>query len=159
MNKLFTFMRESGPARALIPIGIILIIFGVILFGVNKDNQDYVKIESAVSNVQMLEAAYTDADGNIVDATYSANVKYTVDGKEYEAVLDNVSKYDIGDKVTIYYNPKDPSQVTMSKSLILPIVIIASGVIALTGGIISATKAIKRYKKMNEQEKGWSNGE
>ena len=107
----------------------------------------------------MLEAAYTDADGNIVDATYSANVKYTVDGKEYEAVLDNVSKYDIGDKVTIYYNPKDPSQVTMSKSLILPIVIIVSGVIAFAGGIVSATKAIKRYKKMNEQEKGWSNGE
>lgn len=157
MNKLFTFMRESGPARALIPIGLILIIFGVIMFVINKDNQDYIKIESTVSLVKMVEDAYVDADGNNVEATYSIKVKYNVDDKEYEATLDNVSKYNVGDKITIYYNPKDPSQVTMTKSLILPIIIIVAGIASLVGGIISAVKAIKRYKDMKEQEKGWEN--
>ena len=56
-----------------------------------------------------------------------------------------------------YYNPKDPSQVTMTKSLILPIIIIVAGIASLVGGIISAVKAIKRYKDMKEQEKGWEN--
>ena len=159
MNKIITFMRESGPARALIPLGVILIVCGVIFFIINKENQDYIQIESTVTNVELLEDEYLDADGNIVAATYSANVKYVVNDREYDAKLDNVSKYDIGDKVTIYYNPQDPNQVTMSKSLVLPIVLMVGGVAALVGGIISGVNAIKRYKKMKEQEKGWENGQ
>ena len=158
MNKIITFMRESGPARALIPMGLILIIFGIIMFVINSNNQDYIKIESIVSNVELVQEAYVDSDGNQVEAIYNAIVKYTVDEKEYEGVLENVSKYDIGDKVTIYYNPKNPKEITQIKSLVLPLIIIAAGIASLVGGIISATRAIKRYKQMKEQEKGWNNG-
>ena len=31
-NKLARLMRNSGPARVLVPIGIILIVFGIIMF-------------------------------------------------------------------------------------------------------------------------------
>ncbi len=157
MNKMFTFMRESGPARAFIPIGIILIIFGVIMFIINNKNQNYLEVVSTVSNVVERDAAYLDADGNHVDATYDITIKYTVDDKEYEGTLENVGKYNIGDKVTIYYNPNDPTQITQTKSLIIPMVIIILGIISFVAGIISATKAIKRYKESKKQEEGWAN--
>lgn len=159
MNKIITFMRESATARFLIPAGICLIAFGIVMFVINSKNQDYIKIESTVSNVELVEEAYVDADGNQVEATYNAKVKYIVGEREYEAELDNVSKYEIGDKVSIYYNPKDPSQVTMSKSMILPVIIILAGVGAVVGGIVSAVNAVKRHKNMKEQERSWENGQ
>ena len=159
MNKLITFMRESSTARFFIPAGLILIIFGIVMFVINSKNQDYIKIESEVYNVTQTAEAYTDVDGNYVEATYSAMVKYTVDEKEYTATLDNVSKYNVGDKVTIYYNPADPSQVTQTKSMILPVVIIVAGIASLTGGIVSAVNAVKRHKKMKEQERSWESGQ
>ena len=158
MNKLFTFMRESGPARALIPIGLVLIIFGIVVFSINNKNQNYLEVESTVSNVKLVEEAYTDTDGNRVEATYDITVNYMVDGKDYYGELNGLSGYKVGDKIKIYYNPKNPSEITESKSLILPIAMIVGGTIALIAGIISATRAINRYKKMKEQEKGWANG-
>ncbi len=158
MNKLFTFMRESSVARFFIPLGLVLIIFGIFALVVNINNQDYVKTKAAVINVKLFEEEYIDANGDKVEATYSATVKYMVDGKEYEATLDNVSKYKVGEKITIYYNPKDPSQVTQTISLILPIVIIVSGVAVFTGGIVSIVNTVKRNKKMEEQERSWENG-
>ena len=107
--------------------------------------------------MKLSQEEYTDIDGNRVDATYNVTVKYTVDGKEYDAKLDDVSEYNVGDKMKIYYNPKDPSQITQTKSLIIPIVIVVAGIISLVGGIMSGLNAIKRYKKMKEQERGWNN--
>ena len=158
MNKIVTFLRESALARFLIPAGILFIIFGIAIFVINSKNQNYIKIESTVSSVEVFEEEHTDVDGNIVSATYTVTVKYTVDGKEYTSKLENVSKYNEGDKVTIYYNPKDPSQITMTISMVLPIVIIVAGIAALVGGIMSGLNSLKKYKKMKEQEKGWANG-
>lgn len=159
MNKMFTFMRESSIARFFIPLGVILIIFGVIIFVINMQNQNYLKIESTILDIKVLEEAYTDADGNQVDETYSATIEYTVDGKKYQQTLDNVSKYNVGDKMTIYYNPQDPNQITQSKTLIIPIVMIVAGITAVIGGIVSSVNAVKRHKKMKEQERSWANGQ
>ena len=157
MNKMFTFMRESSIARFFIPTGIILIIFGIFMFIVNNSNRDYIPIEAIVSNVELLEDEMTDADGNRIEATYSVNVKYTVDGKEYNEKLENVSKYNVGDKMKIYYNPKDPSQITQTKSLVLPVIIFVLGIASLTFGIVSIMNAIKKNVKMKEQERSWNN--
>ncbi len=159
MNKIFTFMRESSIARFFIPLGVILIIFGVIIFVINMKNKNYLKIEATILDTKVLEEAYTDTDGNHVDETYSVTIEYTVDGKKYQQTLDNVSKYNIGDKMTIYYNPQDPNQITQSKTLIIPIVMIIAGITAVTGGIVSIVNAIKRHKKMKEQERSWANGQ
>ncbi len=157
MNKLFTFMRESQTARFLIPVGLILTIFGIVMLVINIKNQNYIKTESTVIDVKMTQEAYVDNDGNQVEAEYSATVKYTVDDKDYTDTLDNVGKHNIGDTITIYYNPNNPSQITQTKSIILPIVIIVGGIASLTGGIISAVNAVKRRKKMKEQERSWAN--
>lgn len=158
MNKLFTFMRESGPARFLIPVGLILIVFGVITFVINSKNQDYIKIEATVINVKEEQDIITDGDGNHTTIIYNVTLKYTVDDKEYIQTLDNVSKHKIGDKMDIYYNPENPNQITQTTSLILPIGIVIAGIASLVGGIYSAINAVKRSKKMKEQERNWTNG-
>ena len=157
MNKLATFFRESTTARFFIPLGIILIVFGVIMFMINKENQNYIEIEAVVSKTELAEEAHYDNDNNYVEATYIVYVKYTVDGKEYDEELGELSGYKKDQKVTIYYNPQDPSKITQTKSLILPIVFVVAGVVSLVGGIISGLNAIKRVKKMKEQERSWAN--
>lgn len=156
MNNLATFFRESRTARFFIPAGLILFVFGIAVFVINSKNQDYVEVESTVSKVELYEEAYTDADGNYIEAQYNLIVEYTVNDKEYEAEINGQSKYEVGDKLKIYYNPGDPSQITQSKSVILPLVIIALGIASLVAGVLSAVNAIKRHKKMKEQEKGWT---
>ena len=157
MNKMFTFMRESQTARFFIPAGLILIIFGIVVFVITLNNQNYVKIEATVTNVEETQETNVDDGETNITTIYNATVNYIVDGKEYTQTLDNVSKCKVGDKMDIYYNPKDPNQITQTKSIILPIVIIVAGITSLTGGIISAINAVKRHKKMKEQERSWAN--
>ena len=155
MNKLIVFFRESLVARALIPMGIILAVFGVIMFTINKDNQNFIKTEAVVSKTELVEEAHTDVDGEHVDATYKVFVKYTVDGKEYDVELGELSGYKKDQKVTIYYNPKDPSEITQSKSLVLPVILVVGGVASIVGGVISGVNVLKKQKKMKEQERSW----
>ena len=153
MNKAATFFRESMVARFFIPAGLIFMVVGIIILIINIKNSNYIETEAVVSKTELAQEAYTDEDGNYVDATYKVYVKYTVDGKEYETELGE------GKKLTIYYNPSDPNQITQSKSLILPLIMIIAGIASLVAGIISGVNAIKRYNKMKEQEKGWANNE
>ena len=87
MNSIATFFRESNTARFFIPLGIILIVFSILLFSVGKHNKNYIKIESTVSKVELLNEARYDADGNKEEATYNIFVKYKVDIKEYKTEL------------------------------------------------------------------------
>ena len=158
MNKIAFILRESQTARFFIPAGIMIIIFSAIFFNVSVQNKNYIKTESTVTNVVMDEEAHTDANGDHVDASYTVTVKYTVDGKEYEADLSGLSEYKEGDKMTIYYNPDDPSLITQTKSLIIPLIMAAAGIAAFIFGIISGMGALKRYNKLKDQEKEWTNG-
>lgn len=157
MNKIIVFLRESSTARFFIPLGILLIVFGTAMFIINTKNENYIKTEAVVTKAELVEPEHTDIDGNTVEATYKVFVKYTVDGKEYNEELGELSgSYRINEKMTIYYNPDDPSQITQTKSKIIPIVMIALGCVSLVYGTVSGVNSIKNYKKMNEQEKGWS---
>lgn len=158
MNSLITVLRESRLARFLIPGGIILIICGIVFSNAVIQSRDYIKTEATVTKVELEEEAHRDASGNQVEATYIVTVKYTVDGREYVEDLGGLPEYKTGEKLTIYYDPNDPHMITMSKSMIIPLVITVLGVAALVGGIISAANAVKRYKRMKEQERGWANG-
>lgn len=157
MNKIIMFFRESITARFFIPLGIILIVFGVIIFGINKENQNYIKTNAIVSRMDLVRESYIDENHNVVEATYNVYVKYNVDGKEYEEELGELSGYKENQEITIYYNPDDPVKITQTKSLVLPIVMILFGFVSFVGGIISGLNAIKRIKKMNDQEREWKN--
>ena len=158
MNKIITIIRESALARFLIPAGIILIVFGVVFFGASKQNQHYKETEAQVISVVLEEAVSTDTNGNRTEATYLLSLKYTVDGKEYETDLSGMSKREVGDRIAIYYDPADPSRITQTKSLIIPLIIIAAGIAAVVGGIVSAVNTIRRYKNMKAQEREWTHG-
>ena len=158
MNKIITIIRESALARFLIPAGVILIVFGVVFFGASKQNQHYKGTEAQVISVVLEEAASTDTNGNRTEATYLLSLKYTVDGKEYETDLSGMSKREVGDRIAIYYDPADPSRITQTKSLIIPLIIIAAGIAAVVGGIVSAVNTIRRYKNMKAQEREWTHG-
>ena len=69
-----------------------------------------------------------------------------------------MSEYKEGEKMKIYYNPSDPSQITQTKSLLIPMIMIAGGIAALAGGIVSSVNAIKRAQKMKKQEKVYIQG-
>lgn len=157
MNKIIMFFRESITARFFIPLGIILIVFGVIIFGINKENQNYIKTNAIVSRMDLVRESYIDENHNEVEATYNVYVKYNVDGKEYEEELGELSGYKENQEITIYYNPDDPVKITQTKSLVLPIVMILFGFVSFVGGIISGLNAIKKIKKMNDQEREWKN--
>ena len=157
MNKIIMLFRESITARFFMPLGIILIVIGVIIFGINKENQNYIKTNAIVSRMDLVRESYIDENHNVVEATYNVYVKYNVDGKEYEEELGELSGYKENQEITIYYNPDDPVKITQTKSLVLPIVMILFGFISFVGGIISGLNAIKRIKKMNDQEREWKN--
>lgn len=159
MNKIVTIIRESALARFLIPAGIILIVFGVVFFGASKRNQHYKQTSAQVTSVTLEEAASTDVNGNRTEATYTLGIRYTVDGKEYENDLSGMSKREAGDRIVIYYDPDDPNMITQTKSLIIPLVIIAAGIGAVVAGIVSGVNVIRRYNRMKAQEREWSHGE
>ncbi len=159
MNNIIIFLRESKTARFLISFGMIFIVSGIISFIISNRDSDYLEIEATVSKVQVAQEAYTDSDGYRVEETYDISIKYTVDNKEYNGQLVEVGKYNIGDKIKIYYNPSDPSQITQSKGVIVPIIMFIAGIISFVGGIISALKALKKHKAMKVQEEGWKNGQ
>ena len=159
MNKIITIIRESALARFLIPAGIILIVFGVVFFGASKRNQHYKQTSAQVTSVTLEEAASTDVNGNRTEATYTLGIRYTVDGKEYENDLSGMSKREAGDRIVIYYDPDDPNMITQTKSLIIPLVIIAAGIGAVVAGIVSSVNVIRRYNRMKAQEREWSHGE
>ena len=102
-NRFARFMRNTGPARMLVPLGLILIVVSVILFGFNTDkySQTTGKITSAVQS----------AAGEEGEKGFDVKFTYTVDGKEYEGEFTNISgNYAAGDSVKVFYDPADPAK-------------------------------------------------
>ena len=157
MNKFATFMRESNVARFFIPLGLILIVAGIIILVISIKNQNYIEIEAVVTNVYVRQEEVNDDDGIHMEDVYDVSFKYIVDGKEYNNKFDGISKYNVGDKMTIYYNPNNPQEITGSKSIIIPVVMIIGGIASTIGGTISAVNAVKKHNKMKEQERSWNN--
>ena len=156
LNKVSKFFRESYWAMALIPVGIILMVVSIFVFNGVDHIKDFVKTEAVVTNTVLQEEEYTDINGNHYDATYTVYVKYTVDETEYENEYGIFSNYHVGDRVTICYNPDDPNEIAQPNGIAVPIIILALGIASFTGGIASIVVAVKKHKKLKEQEKEWS---
>ncbi|MBO4847815.1 MAG: DUF3592 domain-containing protein [Clostridia bacterium] len=144
-NKIARILRNSGPARVLVPMGIILIIFGIILLGFNTDK--YVETVGRITSVT--EGDY-DQDNN--QQQYDVNFSYTVDGKEYDSTFPNLTgKFNVGDEIKVFYDPDEPTKVTNSKAggFIGPIAI-ALGALAAGFGIYKTVKAFRKSRELDE---------
>ena len=143
-NKFARFMRNTGPARMLVPFGIILIVFGIVLM--NFRNENYVETTGKVTAVT---EDVTDQDDQ---PQYDVKLTFSVDGKEYEAEFTGLgSKYSEGDSIKVYYDPADPTKNASDKlTKLIPICVIAAGAAALIFGILSAVKAFRKSKELDE---------
>ena len=146
VNKFARFMRNTGPARFFLPLGIILIIFGVLLTVFKSDN--YVETVGKVVSVEEV----TNADNQ---TEYDIKLTYTVDGKDYETTFPNMPKSaKEGDEIKVFYNPDDPEQTTNSKTPgFIGLIVIGVGVLALVGGAAMTVKAFRKSKELDKVAK------
>ena len=158
MNKIAYILRESLVARFLIPAGLMILVFGAVYMRISLQNQHFIETEATVTKVVLEEEAHRDTDGTMVDATYTVTVKHTVDGKEYEGELPGLNEMQVGEKMKVYYDPDDPTVLTMSISRLVPMIMMCAGLAAVIGGIVSAGNAVRKYRKMKEQEESWETG-
>lgn len=159
MNKLVTFFRETSMGRFLIGAGIILIIFGCIVRSFAKDNANYIKTDAVVTKTELFEEA---DEKNNTEALYTVDVKYIVDGTEYEEEYGVFSGYKVGDQVMISYDPKNPAEIAQparpGSNKLEGYLFILAGIAALAAGIVSLARAAQKHKALKEQEKEWTNG-
>ncbi len=148
-NKVARIMRNTGPARFLIPVGLILIIFGIILLCFKSNN--YVETVGKVTDVRQ----YIDNTGENEQTLYDVSFEYTVDGKQYSGNFDGLgSAGKVGDEIKVFYDPDNPERTTNTKAgnIIAPIAIVL-GAAAIAGGVFTAVKAFRKDKELDEQIK------
>ena len=145
-NKFARFMRNTGPGRFLIPVGIILIIVGILLFAFGGKAKDYVETTGKVINV--VENEPIDTESNY---TYDVYFKYEVETVEYENYFSNLgTKYNVGDTIKLYYLASDPSKVSNTKGTFLfGLIALGLGVAALVGGIVITILKFKKSKELD----------
>ncbi|MBP5372632.1 MAG: DUF3592 domain-containing protein [Clostridia bacterium] len=142
-NKFARFMRTSGPIRFLLPIALVLIVIGIVLFAFNNATKDYVETTGTVTAVN--EVAGTD------DATeYEIRFSYTVEGTAYNGEITLSQSYTVGESITVYYDPANPSEYSNSKdTALIAIIIIAIGVILLVASIVITVMKVKKNKELD----------
>ncbi len=145
-NKFARIMRNTGPARFFVPVGIVLIVFGIILLGFKTDT--YLEATGKITNVTEAEMLDTEEEDN--QQEYDVEVIYTVDGKEYTTTFSNLTgDYKKGEDIKVYYDPQDPEKTTNSKMNFLPPVMIALGAVAVVFGVYKTIDAFKKSKALD----------
>lgn len=131
-------------------VGIIFLIVGIT---VSVHNNNFLKTAQQTNAVisQIEKEYYNDSHGDR-KARHSVRVKYEIDGKQYEELLNYYSS-DMreGDTIIINYSPDDPSKIiTNMGSKILGFVIITLGSIFALLGFILIMKKILSDQKRNK---------
>ncbi len=96
--------------------------------------QSYQEITATVTMVK--EAERELVDNNEIEIIYSVKIKYTVNDKDYNKVIETKQAYTKGDKLTIYYNPENPREITEEKGSMLHIIVIAIGAFIIICGLL-----------------------
>ena len=139
-------MRNTGPVRFFAPVGIILIVFGIILLGFNTDK--YLETSGKITAVTEVEAIGGEENQ---EQEYDVDITFTVDGKEYSGTFGNLTgKYNVGNDIKVYYDPADPEKITNSKtSPMVAVAMIGVGAAALIFGVYKTVSAFKKSKELD----------
>jgi len=129
---------------------VVLIVAGAmwVFLGVKNvvASKTWPEVTSKVSRIE----EYFDASDDTETTKYHIYVEYKVEGKTYEAMLDEPkSSYKEGDEVVIRYNPNKPEE-TSSTSTFGKIILLAFGGLVFVIGIVMAKQTIdynKTHKK------------
>ena len=145
-NKFARFMRNTGPARFFVPLGVILIAVGIFLLTLNTDS--YLETVGKVTEVYETR---NQENSKVYDVSFT----FTADGKEYTGVFGELTEeYKVGDEIKVFYNPEDPTQTTNSKlgGIVAPIMI-GLGALALVFGVFKTVKAFQKSKELDQVPK------
>ncbi len=141
-TKFARIMRNSGPARVLVPVGIILIIFGVITLMFNTRN--FLVTTGKVTSV-------VEEEGD-KDTEYDVTFTYTVDGKQYEGTFyDLLRPASVGDDIEVYYDPADPEKITNGKNS--PVIGIAEIALGIAAAAYGTYKTVMAFRKSSALDK------
>lgn len=124
--------------KILLPVGAIILGAAFIIIGFTRLSQakNFPEKLAVVTKVDVVTTY--DAEDNRTD-DYTIYVKYTVDGKEYNEILNGgSSSMKEGDEIKVHYNPEDPAFVTDAtpQKATLFIVIGAVAAVIGVGGIV-----------------------
>lgn len=149
MDWFAKFMRNSGPARVFIPIGLILIAFGAfVLFTAPKE------YDETVGTVTYVDT-YEEYQGEDLVETTDLEFEYEVDGKKYTGTFSGAfSDYKVGDDITVFYDPANPTATSNTKDTgIFAIAMIVAGIAAIGYGAFRTVTSFKKSKEMDDQIK------
>jgi len=145
MNKFARIMRDAGPARFFVPVGLVLIILGAVLLGLNSRYAETIGRVTAVT-----EGGY-DAEQN--RQQYSVGVAYTADGREYAGTFEDLpNAYKIGEEIRVFYDPEDPAKITDARmGAVVPIVLIGAGALSIAYGVYRTVGALQKSRALDKR--------
>ena len=149
-SKFGRTLRNLGPARFFVPLGLILILAGVLMICFRSGNY----LETAGKVTAVSERIETDEGSD--KTVYDVRFTYEVDGKTYENEFTGLAKkYTAGDEIKVFYNPEDPGKTTNGKipDFVGP-VLLGAGALAAVFGIYKTVKAMKKSKELDEARPG-----
>ena len=158
LNRVAKAERDYYSGASFAFFGVIVIAFGILGLIVNNKRLDFPETNAEVTGVELQNEGYYSGD-TYNEATYYLDIRYTVDGQEYETTIDQQPKKEVGDTVRIDYDPSDPTQVGSHTAAWFPYIIIAAGVAGVAGGVISIIRNREKNKRLKEQEEEWSHGQ
>lgn len=147
-NKLARFMKATGAMRFFIPLGIILIVMGILMLSMTP--KEYGEAVGTVTKVT--EYTGTDSDGHD-ETLYEAEFTYTVDGKDYQnSFSDYPEPPEIGSEIPVYYNPDNPESISNTKHTgVISIVMLAAGAAAIALSVLSGVKNFRKNRELDER--------
>ena len=122
-------------AIGILVVGIAFVIASVFVLKAPKVE----RVETEATVVEINE----DYDSINETTTYEVFVDYEVDGKQYTHAEygSYTTGMKVGDKVTVEYNPEDPSDVQAPGADNIPYIILAVGAVAVILGIVLLVRA------------------
>ncbi len=143
LYKLARFMNNTGPLRILAPIGISLLIMGIIMLSMTP--HEYAETTGTVTAVHPYED-----EGKTV---YDIDFDYTVDGKTYTGTFSGFSEEcAIGQQIRVYYDADEPQFVSNTRlASLFAIIMIVVGAIVLGIGLFLSIGATLYTRSIDRQ--------
>lgn len=136
---------KSAIYGLMIFAGIILIIRGILYINITKEfMEDAIKTQATIIDINKYTRRYTDFEGDyITETTYAVNVEFYIKNEKINSTI-YLDNWKIGmkenQKIDIYYNPSDLSEVRLTEVDKKGQIMIGTGIVLLLAGVILLAK-------------------
>ena len=142
-GRLFEKTRWWTKLLFFIPLTLFLFLFAFLLSP--SMTEGFVECEGVITKV---EKVYDEDFDGARTVNYETTFTYTVDGKTYEGSFSLGDERAVGDTITLYYNPKNPENISNTlNNEWLWIIFLVLGCAAAIFTVVSAVNGLKRQKQ------------